>query len=174
MPVPEASASVTAVHRGSSLAVSWEASAGASVLYTDAVSWRLAKQSHAGTSLTIEGVDAAKTYIVGVRAGNTIGDWSSWVNSGATSAAALAVADASAEEPAAGFEAEAAWGLDALRGLMTPYTGVALTADAEKWRAGARLKSGADTEVSLEASLTESAGWRKPESGVYLSGSKRW
>ena len=34
----------------------------------------------AGTSITISGVDNDKTYIVGVRAGNTAG-WSGWVNS---------------------------------------------------------------------------------------------
>ncbi len=77
-------------------------------------------------------------------------------------------------EPGTGFEAEAAWGLDAWRGLLTPYTGVALTGSGETWRTGARWKSGADTEVSLEASLTEPGGGAGTGGGVYLSGSKRW
>ncbi len=78
------------------------------------------------------------------------------------------------EPGAAGFEAEAAWGLDAPRGLLTPYTGVAVTGSGETWRAGARWKPGAATEVSLEASLTEQAGGGRPEGGLLLKGSKRW
>ena len=88
---------------------------------------------------------------------------------------AAGLAPAGAFEPgAAGFEAEAAWGLDAPRGLLTPYTGVAVTGNAETWRAGARWKPGAATEVSLEASLTEQAGGGRPEGGLLLRGSKRW
>ena len=78
------------------------------------------------------------------------------------------------EPGGAGFEAEAAWGLDAPRGLLTPYTGVAVSGNAETWRAGARWKPGAATEVSLEASLTEQAGGGRPEGGLLLRGSKRW
>ena len=88
---------------------------------------------------------------------------------------AAGLAPAGAFEPgAAGFEAEAAWGLDAPRGLLTPYTGVAVSGDGETWRAGARWKPGAATEVSLEASLTEQAGGGRPEGGLLLRGSKRW
>ena len=78
------------------------------------------------------------------------------------------------EPGGAGFEAEAAWGLDAPRGLLTPYTGVAVSGNAETWRAGARWKPGAATEVSLEARLTEQAGGGRPEGGLLLRGSKRW
>ena len=78
------------------------------------------------------------------------------------------------EPGVAGFEAEAAWGLDASRGLLTPYTGVAVSGNAETWRAGARWKPGAATEVSLEASLTEQASGGRPEGGLLLKGSKRW
>ncbi len=88
---------------------------------------------------------------------------------------AAGLAPAGAFEPgAAGFEAEAAWGLDAPRGLLTPYTGVAVSGNGETWRAGARWKPGAATEVSLEASLTEQAGGGRPEGGLLLKGSKRW
>ena len=82
---PEAVASVTANHQGSSLDVTWPAAARADnyhVTYTDsnAVSWQLGAFDHTGTSLTINGVDSTKTYIVGVRARNT-GGWSGWTNS---------------------------------------------------------------------------------------------
>ena len=82
---PEAVTAVTADHQGSSLVVTWPAAARADnyhVTYTDsnAVSWQLGAFGHTGTSLTINGVDSTKTYIVGVRARNT-GGWSGWTNS---------------------------------------------------------------------------------------------
>ena len=43
-------------------------------------SWTAASDSHTGSSITITGVVNAKTYIVGVRAGNA-GGWSVWTNS---------------------------------------------------------------------------------------------
>ncbi len=43
-------------------------------------SWTAASDSHTGSSITINGVDNAKSYIVGVRAGNA-GGWSGWRNS---------------------------------------------------------------------------------------------
>ena len=57
---PEAVASVTADHQGSSLAVTWPAAARADsyhVTYTDdnSVSWQLGASEHIGTSLTIKG-----------------------------------------------------------------------------------------------------------------------
>ena len=76
--------------------------------------------------------------------------------------------------PGASIDAEVAYGLDALRGLLTPYTGVALTESGETWRAGARWKLGPAIDVSLEASLKESAAEDKPESGLLLRGSRRW
>ena len=66
------------------------------------------------------------------------------------------------------------YGLDAMRGLLTLYTGVALTGGGESWRAGARFRLGSSLEVSLEASLTEPAGDGEPASGLVLRGSKRW
>ena len=77
-------------------------------------------------------------------------------------------------DPDARLDAEVAYGFDAPRGLLTPYTGVALSEVSESWRAGARWKLGALSEVSLEASLTDSAGNEKPEGGLLLRGSKRW
>ena len=66
------------------------------------------------------------------------------------------------------------YGLGAMRGLLTPYTGVALTGGGETWRAGARFRLGPSLEVSLEASLTEPAGDGEPASGLVLRGTKRW
>ena len=43
-------------------------------------SWTAASDSHTGNSIAISGTDNAKTYVVGVRAGND-GGWSSWTNS---------------------------------------------------------------------------------------------
>ena len=85
---PDPVASVTAVHDGSSLAVSWPAAARADsyhVTYTNnnGASWQLAALEHSGTSLTINGVDSTKTYLVGVRAKNATGSSeSSWKRGG--------------------------------------------------------------------------------------------
>ena len=43
-------------------------------------SWSLAAFGHAGTSITFS-ADNAKSYVVGVRAGNDSGQWSDWRNS---------------------------------------------------------------------------------------------
>ena len=76
-------------------------------------------------------------------------------------------------DPDASLDTEVAYGLDTWRGLLTPYTGVALTGGGEVWRAGARWKLAPDSELSLEASL-EQFGGDEPEGGVLLKGSKRW
>ena len=80
----------------------------------------------------------------------------------------------SADLPGASLDAEVAYGLDAMRGLLTPYTGVALTESGETWRAGARWKLGPAFDLELEASLKESAAEEKPKSGLLLRGSRRW
>ena len=77
-------------------------------------------------------------------------------------------------DPDAQLDAEVAYGLEAIRGLLTPYTGVALSEGGESWRAGARFRIGPSLDLELEASLTESRSDEKPESGVLLRGSKRW
>ena len=97
---------MTAVHKGSSLDVSWPAAARAThyhVTYTgnNGVLWQLAALEHTGTSLTINGVDSSKTYLVGVRAKNAAGS-SGWVNSAPAAPPALSVANATAAEPDAG------------------------------------------------------------------------
>ena len=97
-PVPDAVAEVRVVHQGSSLAVSWPVPTGASVYhvtYSDAnpISWQLAASEHRSTSLIITGVESSKTYLVGLRAANAIGDWSGWVNSAPAAPPALSVAD---------------------------------------------------------------------------------
>ena len=77
--------SVSATHNGGSVSASWNAVSGATkyhVTYsTDGGgSWSLAALEHATNSITIANADSAKTYVVGVRAGNSAG-WSGWVNS---------------------------------------------------------------------------------------------
>ena len=77
-------------------------------------------------------------------------------------------------DPETRLDAEVGYGLDAPRRLLTPYAGVAVSANAETWRAGARWKLGPAYEVGLEASLKESGAAAKPESGILLRGSRRW
>ena len=62
-----------------------------------------------------------------------------------------------ADLPGASLDAEVAYGLDALRGLLTSYTGVALSENGETWRAGARWTLGPAVTLSLEAILIEPA-----------------
>ena len=77
-------------------------------------------------------------------------------------------------DPDARLDAEVGYGLDAMRGLLTPYTGVALSSGGESWRAGARFRLGPALELNLEASLTEPEGDGEPASGLVLRGTKRW
>ena len=77
-------------------------------------------------------------------------------------------------DPDARLDAEVGYGLDAMRGLLTPYTGVALSEGGETWRAGARFRFGPALELNLEASLTEPDGDGEPASGLVLRGTKRW
>ena len=85
-PGPVASVSLT--RADGTVTATWSAPSGATkyhVTYTtdNGTSWSLAALSHTTTSLTINAADNAKTYIVGVRAGNDEG-WSGWVNSPAS------------------------------------------------------------------------------------------
>ena len=77
-------------------------------------------------------------------------------------------------DPDARLEAEVGYGLDAMRGLLTPYTGVVLSESGETWRAGARFKLGPALDLNLEASLTEPDGDGETGSGLVLRGTKRW
>ena len=81
-----------------------------------------------------------------------------------------------ADLPGASLDAslEVAYGLDAVRGLLTPYAGVALSENGEIWRAGARWKLGPAFDLELEASLKEPVGDEEPEGGLLLRGSRRW
>ena len=85
-PQPPAAVGGVSVSRADgSVSASWTAPAGASkyhVTYStdNKQSWSLAAFDHAANSVTISGADNAKTYVVGVRAGNDAG-WSGWINS---------------------------------------------------------------------------------------------
>ena len=88
--------------------------------------------------------------------------------------AAADLARGAFEPGGAGVDAEVGYGFDLPRGLLTPYTGVALSQNAETWRAGARWKLGPAFDVALEASLREPANGEDTESGLLLKGSRRW
>ena len=82
---PGSVSSLTATHFGTYVRASWTAPAGAvdyHVTYSSdgGASWSLADADATGTSLDITGTDAAKTYIVGVRARNASG-YGPWTNS---------------------------------------------------------------------------------------------
>ncbi|MYD92250.1 MAG: hypothetical protein F4Y02_00865 [Chloroflexi bacterium] len=109
-----------------------------------------------------------------LRAASTWGDASGGAERLWSQRTAADLVRAGGFEPGASVEAEAGYGFDVRRGLLTPYTGVALTENSETWRAGARWKLGPAFEVELEASLREPAGGEDTESGVLLKGSKRW
>ena len=86
---PGAVAAVNVSRADGALTAAWSAPSGATkyhVTYTDngGQSWHAPVNDHANvtaTSITFSG-DNAKTYVVGVRAGND-GGWSGWVNSAA-------------------------------------------------------------------------------------------
>ena len=85
---PDPMASVSVVHNGNSLAVTWPAAARAQTYHVtysgdNAQSWSLGAASHSGIRLTISGVDSTKGYLVGVRARNALG-YSNWRNSAYT------------------------------------------------------------------------------------------
>ena len=82
---PDPVASVSLTRADGAVTADWPAASRAThyhVTYTtdNGKSWSLAALSHTTTSLTISKADNAKTYVVGVRAGNAHG-WSGWVNS---------------------------------------------------------------------------------------------
>ena len=77
-------------------------------------------------------------------------------------------------DPDARLEAEVGYELDAMRGLLTPYTGLSLSSGGETWRAGARFRFGPSLDLNLEASLTEPEGDGEHASGLVLRASKRW
>ena len=78
--------SVTLTRSDGSITASWNAPAGATkyhVTYNDGTGWRAPVDDHRNiqsTSITFS-ADNAKTYVVGVRAGNDNAQWSGWVNS---------------------------------------------------------------------------------------------
>ena len=84
-PVPATPSSVSVTRADGVLDASWPAVEHATsyhITYSGdgKASWSLAALNHTGTSITISGVDNAKTYVVGVRARNDSGD-SGWTNS---------------------------------------------------------------------------------------------
>ena len=109
-----------------------------------------------------------------LRAGSTWGAASGGIDRLWSQRTAADLARGEFEPGEAGVDAEVGYGFGFRGGLLTPYTGVALTGSDETWRAGARWKLGPAFDLALEASLREPANGDDPESGVLLKGSKRW
>ena len=93
---PYRPASVTVTRSGTTLTASWDAPDGAAkyhVTYSDDDGLNRAAagpdDNYSATTIDIPGIDAAKIYIVGVRAGNQYG-WSDWRNSAPNAPAAPA------------------------------------------------------------------------------------
>ncbi len=85
---PGAPSSVTVTRADGTLTASWPAVEGATgyhVTYSDdsKQSWSLGAFDHAGTSITISGIQNVRTYYVGVRA-RSAGGWGAWTNSPAS------------------------------------------------------------------------------------------
>ena len=75
---------------------------------------------------------------------------------------------------AASFDAEVGYGLAAMRGLLTPYTGVAVYQSGRTYRAGGRFKLGAAVTMSLEGNRREKANDERPVHGMVLWVTMRW
>ena len=74
----------------------------------------------------------------------------------------------------AGFEAEVGYGLDAMGGLLTPYTGLSVSEAGGTYRVGGRFRLGERLTMSLEGERREKDGGGEPVHGVTLRGSLRW
>ena len=76
----------------------------------------------------------------------------------------------------ASFEAEVGYGIDALRGILTPYSGLRISeGGGQTYRLGGRWELGESVSMSLEGDRREKAReGEKPDYGVVLRGSMRW
>ena len=181
---PDTPSSVSVTRADGSLTASWAAVQGATsyhVTYSSngGGSWSLAALNHPGTSITIGGIDNAKTYLVGVRARNEHGD-SGWRNSpsagpytppqpppdtptsvsvtrddGSLTASWPAVADATSYHVTYSDDGGASWSLAALN---HPGTSITIGADnASTYVVGVRARN-----------EHGDSGWRNsPSAGPY-------
>ena len=134
--------------------------------------------AHSDSGYEEWGVSASVGYAPGTEGrGLTLRAGSAWgaSRSGAerlwSQAAGLAPAGAFEPGPAS-FEAEVGYGVGAWGGLLTPYTGVAVTGSGETYRAGGRFRLAEDLTMSLEGDLRENA--TGAVHGVALRGTMRW
>ncbi len=185
---PSAVASVSAVHNGDSLSVSWPAAAeatGYDVVYItyDKSTWERAVTNHAGTTYTLSNADSAKTYIFGVRAVNDLGE-SQWTNSAPASRGAPgAVASVSvvhngdslsvswtAADGATGYDVvystdnKASWKRAATKHAGTSYT-LSNTDGAKTYVVGVRAVNDAG-----ESGWTDAAPASPPGAGIAVPG----
>lgn len=86
-PPPPTPSYVFAAIGNGSLTASWQSVPGATKYHVtykgDGGTWQLAASNHSSASITLNGIDYTKSYVVGVRAGNS-GGWSGWKNSNPT------------------------------------------------------------------------------------------
>ena len=142
---------ITLTRSGSTLTASWASLNSASwyhVTYTSdgGASWSLAAFKHTASAINI-GIDDTKTYVVGVRAGNSVG-WSGWRNSPSSVPDTL---DAPASVTLAHNGATLAVSWDAVTGA-TGYNVDVRDAQGGSWLRRASNVSGTSSTVSSNVS----------------------
>ena len=152
---PDPVTNIAVTHNGSSLTVTWDAPEGAAtydVTYTDAaaISWQRAAWGRAGTGLTIGGVEAGKSYVVGVRAKNALGE-SAWANSAPASVPAAPDAVTNIAVVHNGSSLTVTWAAPArATHYDVTYRGGGVTGRAAWNRAGTSLEIACDVRTGYE------------------------
>ena len=72
------------------------------------------------------------------------------------------------------FEAEVGYGLDAMGGLLTPFSGLSVSEGGQTYRVGGRFKLEEALTMSLEGRRQETGPETKPVHGIVLRLSLRW
>ena len=72
------------------------------------------------------------------------------------------------------IDAEMGYGLDAMGGLLTPFSSLSLSEGAKTFRLGGRFNLGNSLRISLEGDRKENLHGQKPNHAVTLRGSLRW
>ena len=135
--------------------MTWDAPQGAAtydVTYTDAaaIAWQRAAWGRAGTGLTIAGVEAGKSYIVGVRAKNALGE-SAWANSAPASVPAAPDAVTDIVVTHNGSSLTVTWTAPArATHYDVTYSGGGVTGRAAWNRAGTSLEIACDVRAGHE------------------------
>ena len=128
------------------------------------------------------GVSASVNYSPGaggrglsIRAGSTWGAASGGAERLWSERSAAGLARSGEFEPdTASLEAEVAYGLGALGGLLTPYSGLSISDGGHTFRAGGRFELGERLTMRIEGDLREKENGEEPVHGVKLEGTMRW